>query len=263
MGATGRMVAMALAVALVLPGALLPAAAQTRPEDVVQSWYRLVLELVRHTPTYSPPVASRSFAYLGVTAYEAAATGPGDLQSLAGQLNGLRPVPKREAGAAYDEAAVANAALTFAAQNFFTHTGPTGQRALAAMAKKMQARVTEGLPADVAARSEAYGKAVAEHILAWSDSDGGAVVENMGFPLEWKLTAGLAHWVPTSTIGQRQFPLLPDWGRNRTFATPDGATCSLPPPPEYSEEKGSDFYTEAGRQHADAAPAGHCALLVG
>ena len=47
------------------------------------------LELVRHTPTYSPPVASRSFAYLGVTAFEAVATGSSEMQSLAGQLNGL------------------------------------------------------------------------------------------------------------------------------------------------------------------------------
>ena len=45
-----------------------------RPEtavEVLDTWYRLVLELVRHTPTYSPPVASRAFAYLGVTAFEA------------------------------------------------------------------------------------------------------------------------------------------------------------------------------------------------
>ena len=30
------------------------------PQKVIQSWYKLVLELVRHTPTYTPPVASRS-----------------------------------------------------------------------------------------------------------------------------------------------------------------------------------------------------------
>ena len=58
-------------------------------EQVLRTWYKLVLELVRHTPTYSPPVASRAFAYLGVTAFEAAASGSGELQSLAGQLNGL------------------------------------------------------------------------------------------------------------------------------------------------------------------------------
>ena len=68
-----------------------PATAAERPgaQEALLNWYRLVLELVRHTPTYSPPVASRAFAYLGVTAFEAVASGSDELQSLAGQLNGL------------------------------------------------------------------------------------------------------------------------------------------------------------------------------
>lgn len=245
MSALGRIAAMGLVIAISL-GASRHANARSdaKPEDVLRDWYSLVLELVRHTPTYSPPVASRSFAYLGVTVFEAAATGGKDLRSLAGKLNGLTPGPEREANAAYDEAAVVNAALTYAAQNFFTHTGPTGQRALAAMAKKMRAGAVRGLPDDVAARSEAHGRAVAEHILSWSLDDGGASVENMGFPLEYKLTEGPSHWVPTSLIAQQQLPLLPQWGKNRTFATPNGAACALPSPPEYSEEAGSDFYKE-------------------
>jgi membrane-associated phospholipid phosphatase len=215
------------------------------PEEVLRNWYKLVLELVRHTPTYSPPVASRSFAYLGVTAYEATASGAKDLQSLAGQLNELTPGPQREAGKAYDEAVVINAAMGFATQNFFTHTGPTGQRALAAMSKKMRDTVAEGVAPDVTARSEAYGQAVAEHILKWSETDGGAVVENMGFPLEYALTKGPANWVPTNVIAQQQLPLLPKWGKNRTFAMPGGATCGLPAPLDYSEDKNSAFYKDA------------------
>jgi hypothetical protein len=220
-------------------------ASNMSPEKVMNTWYRLVLELVRHTPTYSPPVASRSFAYFGITTFEAIATGSKDLKSLAGQVRDLKPVPQREAGKTYDDSVVLNAALADAARNFFTHTGPTGQRALASMEKKMAAKVSEGVPADVVARSVAHGKAVADHILAWSTSDGGAEVENMGFPLKYALTPGPAHWVPTSTIAQQQLPLLPEWGKNRTFAIPDGATCPLPPPLAYSEDKNSEFYKEA------------------
>jgi hypothetical protein len=221
-----------------------PARAADRAEAALHTWYRLVLELVRHTPTYSPPVASRAFAYLGVTAFEAAASGSDALQSLAGQLNGLQPVPRREAGQAYDEAVVINAALAFAARNFFLNTGPTGQRALVSMDRKLRADAAAGVAEDVARRSEAYGKAIAEHILAWSRDDGGAVVENMGFPLDYKLIEGPGHWVPTSLIAQQQFPLLPGWGKVRTFAMPSGETCPLPPPPEYSEDKASQFYKE-------------------
>jgi PAP2 superfamily len=215
------------------------------PAAVLRTWYKLVLELVRHTATYSPPVASRAFAYLGVTAFESAASGNPELRSLQGQLNGLTAVPQREAGAKYDEGVVINAAMTSAVESFFSNTGPTGQRAMGALGAKLAAEVNAGLAPEVVARSEAHGKAIADHVIAWSASDGGAVIENMGFPYEYTLTAGPGRWVPTSPIKQQQVPLLPGWGNNRTFAMRDGAACPLPPPPAYSEDVSSAFYKEA------------------
>ena len=247
MNAIRRMISVALVVATA--GFAVPASAAqpdaAKPQDVLAAWYDLVLELVRHTPTYSPPVASRSLAYIGVTAFEAVATGSDELKSLAGQLNGLQPPPQRIAGAAYDEATVVHAALAAGVRNLFSNTGPTGQRVIGRLDAKLRTQISKGIPADVAARSEAHGQAVAAHILAWSQDDGGAVVENMGFPLQYTLTAGPARWVPTSLVAQQQMPLLPNWGSNRTFAMPDGAACPLPDPFDYSEDKNSDFYKEA------------------
>jgi hypothetical protein len=237
----------ALAAAMAL-GALSATAGEPEappPVEVLRDWYKLTLALVRHTPTYSPPVAARTLGYLGVTAFEATASGDGRLLTLGGQLNGLKPTPQRAAGGTYDEAMVLDAALAAVVRDLFSNTGPTGQRAMAALADKLHAEVSAGLPAEVAARSEAYGRAVAEHILAWSHDDGGAVVENMGFPLEYALTKGPAHWAPTSLIAQQQTPLLPSWGKNRTLVMPNGAACPLPPPLDYSEDKGSEFYKQA------------------
>jgi hypothetical protein len=224
-----------------------PAAAQDdqSARETLHTWYRLILELVRHTPTYSPPVASRSFAYFGVTAFESVASGSDDLQSLAGQLNGLGAGPSREPGKLYSEAVVIQSAMAAAANNFFSNTGPTGQRALKAMEAKLGEKAAAGLPLDVAARSDAYGKALAAHILAWSATDGGAIVENMGFPYSYDLQPGDAKWVPTSLVRQQQLPLLPNWGANRPFAMPSGSTCGLPPPPQYSEDPASEFYKQA------------------
>jgi hypothetical protein len=248
MNAISRFAAVIAVSAMASLTALNPTAAQAddaQASEVLRTWYRMVLELVRHTPTYSPPVASRSFAYLGVTAFETVAAGSGELRTFAGQLNGLSALPPREAGEEYNDAVALQAAMASATRNFFGNTGPTGQRAMAALDARLSEKVSAGLPADVVARSEAYGEAVAAHVLAWSAGDGGAVVENMGFPLDYKLTAGPAHWTPTNLIAQQQTPLLPDWGQNRTFAMPDGAACPLPPPPAYSEDKGSEFYREA------------------
>ncbi len=90
-------------------------AAPPAVEAVHEGWYRLILELVRHTPIYSPPVASRAFAYLAVAAYEAVAGGRAELRSLAGQLRQLTPPPSRDPALAYDEAALLHEALAAAA----------------------------------------------------------------------------------------------------------------------------------------------------
>jgi hypothetical protein len=212
---------------------------------VHERWYRLILELVRHTPIYSPPVASRAFAYLGVAAYEAVAGGRSELRSLAGQLRELAPPPSRDPALLYDEAALLHEALAAAAGDLFSHTGPTGQRAMAAMTEKTRAQVAAGKSEEVLAPSRALGAAIAAHLLAWARSDGGAGIANLGFPTAYALKEGPGHWVPTSTIALQQKPLLPAWGENRTFALADGGACSLPPPPAYSEDEGSDFYREA------------------
>jgi hypothetical protein len=67
----------------------------------------------------------------------------------------------------------------------------------------------------------------------------------MGFPLQMELPNAPENWAPTNLIRQQQLPLLPNWGKNRTFAMPNGASCNLPPPPAYSEDKASAFYAEA------------------
>lgn len=99
-----------IALACVMPAFAAPSE-PARSRDALLTWHRLVLELVRHTATYSPPVAARAFAYLGVTAFEALATGSDSLHSLSGQLNGLTPAPQREAGKLYDNAIVVQAAM--------------------------------------------------------------------------------------------------------------------------------------------------------
>jgi PAP2 superfamily len=214
-------------------------------ENILLTWYKLALELVRHTPTYSPPVASRALAYLGITVFEAAASGSSTLRTLAGQLNGLTPSPQRNPGNAYDEGVVIQAALALAVQTLFENTGPTGQRAMERLQAKLGKDAATRVSADVTERSVGHGRAVAQHILDWSRGDGGATIDNLGFPAEFALAKGPGRWVPTNLVALQQMPLLPEWGKNRSFAMPDGASCPLPPPPEYSEDKGSAFYAQA------------------
>ena len=246
MRSLGRRLA-AFAVVLLAWSATLPASAADRPtpQEMLRDWYYLMNELVRHTAIYSPPVASRSFGYLGVTAFEAAVGGSDGMVSLVGQLQGLDSVPAREAGAVYDEAVVISAAMSDAIVYYFGSTGPTGLRSIKIAQTKWRARVVEGVPDDVVARSEAFGRAMAASIHEWSLDDGGAVVANMGFPEEWDMPRGDGMWVPTSPVRQQQLPLLPQWGNTRTFAVPSGAACPTPGNPAFSIEPETQFYKEA------------------
>jgi PAP2 superfamily len=224
--------------------ALRPALAAGRADvsrQVLLTWHKLILELVRHTATYMPPVAARAFGYIGVTAHEALATGNPALRSLAGQLTDLTALPARGAGA-FDEPCVLHAALERAVTELFANTGPTGQRAMQKMSEIMGKTASEGIATDVVKRSVTHGRAVADHILAWAATDGGAVVENMGFPHEYTAGTRPQDWVPTSMIRMQQAPLLPDWGKNRPFAMADTASLDAAAHPDYDEAPDSAFF---------------------
>ena len=214
-------------------------------QKVLDTWVRLSLELVRHTPTYTPPVASRAFAYIGVTAFETVALDDPDLQTLAGQLNDLTAFPVPDDGVVYDRAVVLHTALGRVVADLFANTGPTGQRAVASVTDHLRAEITADVPADVVSASEALGWQIAAHVITWADEDGGAVIENMGFPADYTPSTDPGHWAPTNLVRLQQTPLLPNWGSNRPFAMPAGTTCPLPAPVEYSEDPASAFYAQA------------------
>lgn len=224
-----------------------PALAADRAEvsrEVLVMWHRLILELVRHTATYVPPVAARAFAYVGITAHEALASGNPALRSLAGQVTDLAPLPARGDGA-FDVPCVLHAALQAAVAELFSNTGPTGQRAMEAMGRKMGEKAGAGIDSAEVERSIAYGKAVADHILAWSRADGGAVIENLGFPMDYTPGTRPQDWQPTSLIRLQQAPLLPQWAACRPFAMPSADAADPGPHPAYDEAPGSEFHTHA------------------
>ncbi|MFN3547947.1 MAG: phosphoesterase PA-phosphatase, partial [Mesorhizobium sp.] len=146
MALIGRIVVPFVAVVCFLVAGAVGARADDRSAvDPIRDWYRLTLELVRHTPTYSPPVASRAFAYVGVAAFEALASGDDRLHTLAGQLNELGAPPARVAGLDHDDAVVVQAAMAEVIRDLFSNTGPTGQRAIAAFERKLRAQAAAGL----------------------------------------------------------------------------------------------------------------------
>jgi hypothetical protein len=221
--------------------------------DTATSWFNLLLRLIWETPGFSPPVASRAIGYAGVTLYEAIVPAMPGYRSLAGQFNGLAPLPQRTPGAIYDEETVANAALATIVRYLFTTPGEVNRLAIQTMDQKLSDRARARAPQDVFDRSVKQGRAVATAIFRWFTLDGGYMGEMRNFPATWKPRLGPGLWVQTprkpantGVTPRPQAALQPDWGTNRTFLPPDPTNdCAAPPPLPYSEAKGSPFYRDA------------------
>jgi hypothetical protein len=228
-----------------LPSRLLAASAwpsaSAYTAEVPLRWFELALELVRTTPGFSPPVASRAFGYAGVALYEALVPGMPGRRSLAGQLNDLGR-PPGPSDHAYHWPTVANRALASILRSLFPTAVKESAAAIDDLERRFASSAQAVLPLGVYRRSVARGEEVAAHVFDWSTTDGGHEAFLRNFP-PYTPPSGPGLWV--STPPGFLPALQPYWGANRPFVVPSGAACSPEPPPAYSEGIGSLFYLEA------------------
>ncbi len=190
---------------------------------------------------FSPPQASRVYAYSSVAAYEVLRQGDTSYRSLAGQLRGLTPVPAREAGAEYSlELAGVHALMTVGTQLTFSRARmDTLRRTLDEQFKQ------SGLSDEVFARSVAYGDTVAKHILAWASKDN--YKEMRGMP-KYTVTKEPGRWIPTPPAYMDA--IEPNWGKLRPFILDSASQFRADPPYKFDPKKGSPFWTEMLEVHA-------------
>ena len=201
---------------------------------VAKAWMDLAYTLVKTQPGNSPPVASRIYAYTGVTLYEAIVHGSATHRSLAGQLNGLAvgalPEP---VNAVHHWPAVANNAAAIVLASFF----PGAMPQIMALAQRFTAQFAVQVTPDVLMRSSQYGQDIAQAILAWAATDGFAALSTCNTSFVPPAVSGA--WTGTGT------GLQPCWGTLRTFAMPKGNTCAAPGAPAYSTSPRSAFFAHA------------------
>jgi hypothetical protein len=205
--------------------------------EVATAWFDQALALVKGTPGFSPPVASRAFGCTGVTLYEALAPGMDGFRPLGNVLPDLSPVP--DAGKNYDWPTVANAALASILRGLF----PLSQAGIInALEQRFEDRFRPALQQGVFRRSVERGRDVADAIFEWSKTDGGHEGYLNNFP-PYEPPSGPGLWVPTPP---GLLPALqPYWGRNRCLAIEEAAACPPGDHPTFSEASSSAFYAEA------------------
>jgi len=210
--------------------------------DVAAAWGNLLYATLRDEKI-NPPIASRLIGYFGVTLYESVVPGMPRHWPLGGQLNGLGWTP----GWSWNHSAkhyplAANAALPRLLKGLLPTATPATVAAIDALEAQLAAslRADDAVAAKVALRSEAYGRQVADVILAWAGKDGFATVNAQPYVVP----VGDGFWVPTPPANVLN-PLLPHWGEMRPFAMATGSEFAPPPPPTYSTDEASFFYAQA------------------
>jgi membrane-associated phospholipid phosphatase len=242
-----------------------PTQAQTTPSTsapppsaysaaVATEWFQLALTLTQQTPGFSPPVASRALAYLGLALYESTVPGMPDRRGLAGQLNELSSLPWAQPDEPLHWPTVANASMATMTRMMFPTASAENKARIDLLERSLPLKHQQdfnpiAITPETSNRSESFGKLMAMALMTWARTDGGH--EAWG-----PLRKNRENYVPPSGAGQWSAtppsfapPLLPYWGSNRSFVLANAGTCPAPPPPEYSEEVTSTFFKEAQEVH--------------
>lgn len=203
--------------------------------DFIHRSVKQVTDVIVHD-IFSPPVASRIYAYISVAGYEAAIHDNPNYVSLAGQLKGLEAVPKPDPGVEYSfPLASVEAMLTVGKALVFSE-----DKMDAFYNQIMEEFHDAGVPDEVFERSVAYGRKVAQHILTWSATDN--YKQSRSFP-KYSIEDDPSTWKPTPPAYMDA--IEPHWAKIRTFAIDSCAQFKPAGPTPFSTDKNSAFFKEA------------------
>lgn len=212
------------------------------PCTLVNDHNTLLLELVKTTPGFTPPVAARAFGYTGLALYESIQPGMPAHSSFSGMLNELEDVPQPDGLVNLHWPTVANNAVATITENLFSNMSPENALALETLKADYNSTFQTEISPEEFNASAAYGELVADHIFNYSMTDGGYDCQLSNFPEDYIPPVGDGMWAPL----QGQSALQPYWGENRAFVEANNDPEVLPTfLPEYSSAEDSEFYDYA------------------
>lgn len=199
--------------------------------DVFHDSMEKLSEVIVHD-IFSPPVASRIYAYPSIGMYEILAKADPAYKAFAGQLTDFKAIPDPTEEISYELAAL-EAFLTLGTNFIFSEEKMDTYRT------ELYDELDNGVNKAFFNASLDYGNQVAEHIIAWSDGD--MYKQTRTFP-KFTVTDEPTRWQPTPP-GYME-AIEPSWSKIRPFVI-DSATQFVPErPTEFDMNKGSLFYKE-------------------
>ena len=151
-----------------------PRPAQQYSAAVAIDWFSLALQLTQQTPGFSPPVAARAFAYLGLALYESVLPGMPEYASLAGQLNELSSLPWAQPDEVLHWPTVANAAMATMTRMMWSNASAENKARIDLLERTMAIKASQDFDPSIRTpeiinRSETFGKLMAMAIMTWAD----------------------------------------------------------------------------------------------
>ncbi len=189
---------------------------------------------------FSPPQASRVYAYASIAAYEVLRQADSGYVTMAGQVRDLTPVPVRPANvelslplAGVHAYMVVGRALTFS------------QARMDTLRTAMDERFRRGMSSEMFDNSLAYGDTVAKHILSWAGKDG--FKQRTGLAKYSVLRDAPARWIPTPPAYMDA--VEPNWGTLRPFTMDTSNQFRPEPPLAFDTTKTSPYFRELREVH--------------
>ncbi|PWL40256.1 phosphatidic acid phosphatase [Flagellimonas aquimarina] len=202
------------------------------PEDFHGSVDK-VTEVMIHD-IFSPPVASRIFAYPNIAAFEILALQENEYLSLANQVRGLKAIPTPKGGEAINhELAALIAHIELSKRLIFSEDRIEVYR-------DSLYSIWEGKNAEEFNNSKSYGLEVAEHIATWMNEDNYSQTRTM--PKFTVNTDNPSRWQPTPPAYMAG--IEPHWNKIRPLVIDSASQFKPTPPPPFSMEEDSDFFKE-------------------
>lgn len=197
-------------------------------------WNRKLTDVII-SDIFTPPVASRIYAYPNIAAYEALRHTDPAYQSLAGKLNELPPPPQPEAGAEHYYPLAGVIAFTTVAQELVYD-----REKIQEMETEYLRRIQEiGIQDDIYRRSLGFGRQVGRHIMNWANEDG--YLERTA-RARYTVNKDPGRWQPTPP--DYMDAIEPHWNTLRPFVLDSASQFSPGPPTAFDSIPGSSFYRE-------------------
>ncbi|HMH24049.1 MAG TPA: vanadium-dependent haloperoxidase [Puia sp.] len=185
---------------------------------------------------YSPPVASRIYAYISVAGYEACRHADPHYRTLAAQLRGLTPADPPTPGKKYNYSLAAAHAILVVGKSLVI----SEEKVEDFHTKILREFRDAGMSQEVFDNSVEFGKQVAEHILAWAAGDN--YKQSRALP-KFAVTDDPGSWKPTAPSYMKA--VEPHWNEIRTFLIDSAQQFKPDPSPPFSTDTNTRFYKEA------------------